>query len=101
MSGIPCDCSGALTIERYGRFWAVYDGNPSDSKQDGVGQLVCLTVYRKGAREVVRRLKATVPPAEEHHSGKSLGDDDMKGTRDDGICQRADNRPGPDGLYGR
>ena len=34
-------------IERYGHYWAVYDGE---------GQLVCLAVYRKGAREVLRRL---------------------------------------------
>ena len=33
--------------EKYGRFWAVYDG---------LGLLVCVTVYRKGAREVIRRL---------------------------------------------
>ena len=36
-----------LTITKRGRFWAVHDAN---------GQLVCLTVYKKGAREVVRRL---------------------------------------------
>ncbi len=36
--------------EKYGRFWAVYDGS---------GALVCVAVYRKGAREVVRRL---LPP---------------------------------------
>jgi len=37
----------ALQIVRRGRFWAVYDG---------AGQLVCVAVYQKGAREVVRRL---------------------------------------------
>lgn len=37
----------ALQIVRRGRFWAVHDG---------AGQLVCVAVYRKGAREVVRRL---------------------------------------------
>ncbi len=36
-----------MEITRRGRFWAVHDG---------AGQLVCLAVYRKGAREVVRRL---------------------------------------------
>jgi hypothetical protein len=37
-----------LHIRRYRRrFWAVYDGN---------GDLVCVTVYKRGAREVVRRL---------------------------------------------
>jgi hypothetical protein len=39
-------------FEKYGRFWAVYDG---------ADLLVCVAVYRKGAREVVRRL---TPPAE-------------------------------------
>ena len=38
---------GKMTIEKRGRFWAVLDAG---------GVLVCLTVYRKGAREVVRRL---------------------------------------------
>jgi len=36
-----------MRIEHYGqRFWAVYDGDV----------LVCVTVYRKGAQEVMRRL---------------------------------------------
>lgn len=39
-----------MRITRHGRFWAVYD-------QAGV--LVCLCVYLKGAREVVRRLQET------------------------------------------
>ena len=46
-----------MTIRRYGRFWAVYDSD---------GALVCVTVYRKGAVEVVRRLTApslSVAPA--------------------------------------
>ena len=44
-----------LRIERYGnsRFWALYDG------QD----LVAVTVYKRGAQEVRRRLEAR-PPAE-------------------------------------
>ena len=36
------------TIERRGRFWAVLDE----------GVLVCLTVYRRGAVEVKRRLES-------------------------------------------
>lgn len=36
-----------ITIERYGRFWAVYDAD---------NELVCITVYLKGAREVARLL---------------------------------------------
>lgn len=36
-----------MKIEKYGRFWGVYD------EQD---ILVCVTVYKKGAEEVIRRL---------------------------------------------
>jgi hypothetical protein len=36
----------AIRLERRGRNWAVYDRET----------LVCLTVYKKGATEVVRRL---------------------------------------------
>jgi len=39
--------SGAYVIRKHGRAFAVYDP---------AGILVCLTVYRKGALEVVRRL---------------------------------------------
>lgn len=44
-----------LRIERYGktRHWTVYDGK----------ELVVVTVYRKGAQEVLRRLQALAPPA--------------------------------------
>lgn len=38
---------------RYGRFWAVYDP---------AGGLVCVTVYKKGAAEVVRRLSPADHP---------------------------------------
>jgi hypothetical protein len=41
---------GGFRITRRGRFWSVWDSQ---------GQLVCLTVYKKGALEVVRRL---LPP---------------------------------------
>jgi hypothetical protein len=37
----------AMTIKRYGRYWAVYASD---------GALICVCVYRKGAQEVVRRL---------------------------------------------
>lgn len=40
--------TGASSIRRYGHFWAAYDD---------AGQLVCVTVYKKGAAEVVRRLQ--------------------------------------------
>lgn len=40
-----------MTIEKYSqRSWAVYDN---------AGELVCITVYKKGALEVVRRLEST------------------------------------------
>ena len=39
-------------IARRGRFWEV---------RDAAGDLVCLTAYKKGAVEVVRRLSATQP----------------------------------------
>ena len=35
-------------VRRYGRHWEV---------RDATGELVCLTVYRRGAAEVIRRLK--------------------------------------------
>lgn len=38
----------AHTMVRYGRYWAVYDA---------LGELVCVTLYRHGATEVVRRLE--------------------------------------------
>jgi hypothetical protein len=39
-----------MRIEKYGktRFWAVYDTN---------NELICICVYFKGAREVLRRLQ--------------------------------------------
>jgi hypothetical protein len=39
-----------MRIEKYGktRFWAVYDTN---------NELICIYVYFKGAREVLRRLQ--------------------------------------------
>jgi hypothetical protein len=43
-----------LTVERYRktRFWAVYDA----------GELVCVTVYKKGANAVKARLEAARLP---------------------------------------
>ena len=35
-----------MEVRRYGRYWAVYDGTV----------LVVVTVYKRGAQEVVRRL---------------------------------------------
>lgn len=36
-----------MEIRKYYRYWAVYDADE---------QLVCITLYKKGAKEVVRRL---------------------------------------------
>ena len=36
-----------MKLEKYNNFWAVYDES---------GILVCVTVYKKGAIEVIRRL---------------------------------------------
>ena len=46
-----------MTITKYGRHWGVYDP---------AGNLVCLCVYRKGAREVADRLDAA------EHVGRKL-----------------------------
>lgn len=43
-------------VRRCGRYWEV---------RDAAGQLVCLTVYRRGAAEVIRRLK--------HHQAAAEG----------------------------
>lgn len=40
------DHESGIRMERRGRFWAVYEN----------GTLLCITVYRKGARAVVARL---------------------------------------------
>ncbi len=37
----------AYTVRKHGRFWEVLDAT---------GTLVCMTVYKCGAREVIRRL---------------------------------------------
>lgn len=37
-----------MTIQKKGRFFSLHDER---------GELVCITVYRKGAVEVIRRLK--------------------------------------------
>jgi len=44
----PTDDFAPFEVRRYGRHWEV---------RDPAGDVVCLTVYRRGAAEVVRRLK--------------------------------------------
>ncbi|HEX6368569.1 MAG TPA: hypothetical protein VF006_06545 [Longimicrobium sp.] len=46
---IAVDPRPGFAIKKYGRNWRVIDP---------AGQLVCITVYKKGALEVVRRLAA-------------------------------------------
>jgi hypothetical protein len=46
-TAVPNDC--AYTLGRCGRHWEV---------RDPTGALVCLTVYKRGAAEVIRRLSA-------------------------------------------
>jgi len=52
-----------LSLRKYGRFWAVYDQ----------GTLVVVTVYKKGALEVIQRLAPppATPTAEEVRHGRS------------------------------
>ena len=38
-----------MSIVKYGRYWKVVDAD---------GALVCITVYKRGALEVIRRLQA-------------------------------------------
>ena len=44
---------GNFLIERRGKHWAIIDA---------AGLLVCLTVYKRGAEEVIRRLAVSPPP---------------------------------------
>ena len=44
----PAQGKLAYEIQRRGRFWEVLDST---------GELVCMTVYKRGAKEVVRRLR--------------------------------------------
>jgi len=50
-----------LSMRKYGRFWAVYDQ----------GTLVVVTVYKKGALEVMQRLAA--PRSTQHTEETSDG----------------------------
>jgi hypothetical protein len=44
---------GNFTLTRRSRFWEV---------RDPAGELVCITVYKCGAQEVIRRLRQIEPP---------------------------------------
>jgi len=55
-----------LTVERYARtrFWALYENR----------QLVCVTVYKKGANAVKERIERGVPIAQAPLSAPSVPD---------------------------
>jgi hypothetical protein len=57
-----------MRIERYRktRYWAVVDAT---------GALVCLCVYRKGAREVVKRLEQALDDAQQWQDRNSPTED--------------------------
>ena len=50
----PEEKATGARVERYKRHWAAYDAD---------GELVCVTVYKKGAEEVVGRLAPPANPA--------------------------------------
>jgi hypothetical protein len=55
-----------MKVPRYkGRFWAIYDG---------AGKLVAVTVYKRGANEVRRRLLVSKPG--EGYSSRDEADND-------------------------
>ena len=47
-SAAPDIIKPTYEVRRRGRFWEVIDS---------AGELVCITVYKRGAKEVVRRLR--------------------------------------------
>ncbi|MCW3051837.1 MAG: hypothetical protein JWN14_1007 [Chthonomonadales bacterium] len=56
--------SQVFSFRKHGRrFWKVVDGNDD---------LVCVTVYKKGAKEVIRRLSLRRPPPFHPATGASL-----------------------------
>lgn len=55
----------AYTIDRYGRHWQVLDA---------LGQIVCVTVYKRGALEVVRRLRGVQTPPRTLRDGPHAAD---------------------------
>jgi hypothetical protein len=45
---LTANAAREMRLRKYGRFWGLYDAD---------GTLICVTVYKKGALEVVRRLQ--------------------------------------------
>jgi len=61
-----------LKVEKWDhRHWAVYDGS----------ELVCLTVYKKGAVEVKRRLESVASPGVETTSHPAFVQPALESTR--------------------
>ncbi len=52
--------TGTLRLQKYGQFWAVYDLDDT---------LVVVTVYKKGALEVIRRFDELEKRTLEHRCG--------------------------------
>ncbi len=50
--------TGILRLRKYGQFWAVYDLDDT---------LVVVTVYKKGAMEVIKRFESLEKKYMEHH----------------------------------
>lgn len=50
----PVTLLGNYVVQRRGRFWAVFDAGET---------LICLTVYKRGALEVARRLGSMKSPS--------------------------------------
>lgn len=57
-----------MSIEKWDRFFALYDGD----------QLVCVTVYKKGALEVKRRLEELRERGTDGEVSKSVGISDAE-----------------------
>ncbi len=63
-----------MSIRTYGRYWAVYDAQ---------GVLICVTVYKKGAEAVVRRLQE-MDDAQQWQDNNGAGE--MAEAVSEGLC---------------
>lgn len=65
-----------MSIRTYGRYWAVCDAD---------GTLVCVTVCRKGALEVVKRLQQALGDAQQWQDKNSPAEEVNSDTKDCGL----------------
>jgi hypothetical protein len=65
-----------MSIVKYGRYWKVIDTE---------GALICLTVYKKGAAEAVRRLEQAVDDAQQWQEKNGPTEDAAGGTVSCGL----------------